>query len=395
MSSESLAFPSADRGVARPDGSEATGVFEGLKVLLAHDWILSWAGSERVVEQIVAVLPQAHVVTAIADLTVVRAHLPRTRVRQLWLGKVPGARSWYQWLLPIEAAAFALLPTATYDLVISSAHALAKAVHAGGRGIHLCYCHSPPRYLWDQYSIYYRFNSFARRTALRLMRGPLQIIDQAAARGVTHFVANSRFVARRIGQAYGRDARVVYPPVSPKAAGTRPLASHRGEFILYLGRLVAYKRVDLVVRAATHLGLRAVIAGEGPELRRLKTLAGPTVEFVGAVSEAAAAGLLETCAALVFCGEEDFGIALVEANAHGAPVVALRAGAVEETLVEGQTAIFFDVPTLESVCDAIRRALARSWDEADLRANAKRFGPERFRQEFTHLLAEVLEGAKW
>ena len=172
---------------------------------------------------------------------------------------------------------------------------------------------------------------------------------------------------------------MIYPPAEAKGPHRAGPESQRDEFLLYLGRLVPYKRVDLLVRVASRFGMPTVIAGDGPELDRLKAMAGPTVHFLGYVADDEAAGLLERCAAFVFCAEEDFGIAPVEANAHGAPVVALRAGGVIESMREGATAVFFDEPTENSLAEAIRRALGRSWDPQVLRANAARFSPERFR----------------
>ena len=276
--------------------------------------------------------------------------------------------------------AFATLATRDYDLVISSSHALAKMVGRGARGVHLSYCYSPPRYLWDLHDVYMAQADWKRRAAMTVGRGFLQALDKASARRVTHFVGISRCVADRISRVYGRTARVIYPPVEAKAGNGRASSGNREGFLLYLGRLVPYKRVDLIVRAATRHGIRTVIAGDGPERARLKALAGRNVEFVGAVTEAQAGDLLDRCAAFLFCAEDDFGIAPLEANAHGAPVVALRAGATLETMRDGETAILFDDPTDEALAAAVKRALQHPWDESILRSNAARFGPERFRE---------------
>jgi len=370
-------------------------VFRNLKVLVAHEWILSWAGSEQVVREILGVLPHADLVAAFVDREIAAAELPRVGVKELWTGRLPGAHRHYQWLLPLEAAAFAAFPTSEYDLVISSSHAFAKAVRPGKRGIHVCYCHTPPRYLWDEYGTYSRRATLLRQMMLRVGRGTLQAIDRFTARRVSHFLTNSDFVARRISRCYGRTARVVYPPVAPKTAAQPHASRARSNFLLYFGRLVPYKRVHLVVAAANRLQMPTVIAGDGPELSRLKAMAGPTVEIVGRVTDAEAAELLDTCAALVFCATEDFGIVPLEANAHGAPVVALRAGGVVDTLSEGQTATFFDEPTVDSLCSAIQRTLARSWDDQVLRANAQRFNAARFREGFGAALLDALHGMHW
>ena len=182
----------------------------------------------------------------------------------------------------------------------------------------------------------------------------------------------------------------MYPPVSPKAIiGPR---GPREDFLLYLGRLVPYKRVDLAILAAEKLGLRLVVAGVGPDLTRLTKMGSRRTQFVGEVSDREAGELLSTAAAFVFCAEEDFGIAPVEANAHGAPVIALRAGGIMETMRDGETAVLFNKPTVEAVCDAIKEALNRSWDENALRSNADRFSPEKFRRGLTESVNRVLTG---
>lgn len=358
------------------------------RVLIVHEWLYTWAGAERVLEQIVALYPDADVLASVVTPAMRETNPIAARATESWLGRIPGARSKHRWFLPLQALAFATADTRRYDLVLSSSHAFAKAVRAAPQAKHLCYCHSPPRYLWDMQSTYMNRMSAVERSALAVMAPVLRAVDRQAARGVDQFIANSQYVARRIARVYGRDARVIHPPVAIKAgAGT---AGPREDFLLSLGRLVPYKRVDLAIRTANQSGMRLVIAGDGPERRSLEALAGPTCEFVGSVSEAEAARLLSTCSAFVFCAEEDFGIAPLEANAHGAPVVALRRGGVTETIPDGIAGTFYDEETPEAVAAAVRRCLERSWDEKALRANAARFAPERFRQELAAAADELL-----
>ena len=346
-------------------------------------------------KHIVQALPRAEVASAVVDREVAQAHLPHVHVRELWLGKIPGVRSAYQWLLPLEAAAFGTLDTSDYDLVVSSSHALAKMVSPGRLGIHVCYCYSPPRYLWDLHATYMATARWQRRLAMGVGRRAMQAIDRHSASRVTHFLCLSQYVADRIRRVYGRRALVIYPPVAEKGLGVSTVDRRRGEFLLYLGRLVPYKRVDLVVQAASLHSVRTVIAGDGPERRRLESMAGNNVEFLGRVSEKEAGELLDTCAAFLFCAEEDFGIAPLEANAHGAPVVAYRGGAILETMVEGVTAEFFSSPTPDALASAVRRALRRPWDRTLLRSNAKRFSSDRFRQEFIQAVESALVGERW
>lgn len=366
-----------------------------LRVLIVHDWIMSWAGSERVLEQMCHVLPHADVVVGVMDARMRRFNPLCERARESWLARLPGARRHYQWLLPMEALAFRTLDTSEYDLVISSSHAFAKSVRPGRRGLHLCYCHSPPRYLWDLHDTYMARANRPRRAAMALGRAMLRALDRWSSRQVTHFVCNSRHVATQVRRIYGRGATIVPPPVEAKPSFGADRSRRRGDFVLYLGRLVPYKGVDVIVAAADVHGVRTVIAGDGPERERLQALAGERVQFLGAVSDIEAGRLLNECAAFVFCAEEDFGIAPVEANAHGAPVVAYDGGGVRETMIDGVTAELFHEITPEALAAAVLRTLARSWDENSLRANAARFGAERFRRSFAEVATAALAGERW
>ena len=375
------AAPSVDR-------QDPGAPFAGLRVLIVHDWIVGWAGAERCVEQLLHVFPQADLVVGLMGESM-RDHNEVTRhARETWLGRIPAARRRHRWFLPVEALAFASLDTRGYDLIISSSHAFAKSVRTPSGALHVSYCHSPPRYLWDLRSMYERDATRLQRLALRLGTGPLRALDRRSARGVDHFVSNSRYVGDRIGRCYGREATVIYPPVEPKPV--EGALGPRDDYLLYLGRLVPYKRVDLAIQAAEQAGARLLIAGEGPDRRRLERLAGRQVEFLGSVSDAQAGRLLEECRAFIFPGEEDFGIAPVEANAHGAPVIGYAAGGVLETMIPGVTAELFDRQRVADVAAAIERTRAHHWDESALRANARRFSAERYRRQMADFVKDRL-----
>ena len=362
-----------------------------LRVLIAHDWIISWAGSERCVEQMFQLFPQADLVVGLLTPSLRTYNEVTRRATETWLSRVPFARRHHRWFLPLEALAFASLDTSAYDLVVSSSHAFSKMVRVDAPARHICYCHSPPRYLWDLHQVYLRRSGMLKRLGLLALGGPLRWADHRAGMRVDRFVANSHFVRERIRRNYGRDAHVLYPPVARKPVQGGRCA--REDFVLSLGRLVEYKRIDLAIAAANRLGVRLVVAGDGPERRALEKLAGPTVEIVGSVSEPQAGRLLSTCAAFVFCGEEDFGIAPIEANAHGAPVVAYRAGGLAETMREGVTAEFFEEQTPEAAAQALRRALNRGWKEPLLIENAQRFAPAAFRAGLAEVTNSVLDQA--
>lgn len=357
-----------------------------LRILIVHEWLYTRAGAERCLEQLLEIVPHAHLLAGIVTPAMRRSYAPAARAMESWVGRLPGARTHHRWFLPAHALAFRGFDTTPYDLVISLSHAFEKTIRARPGAQHLCYCFSPPRYLYDLRDAYAGRGSTPQRLALSLARAPLRAIDRAGAAGVHRFVSISRTVADRVRRAYGRESDVVYPPVAVKASVAR---GPREDFLLSLGRLVPYKRTDLAILAANRLGARLVVAGDGPELARLRAMAGPTVEFTGEVSEERAARLLSTCAAFVFCGEEDFGIAPLEANAHGAPVVAYGKGGLAETMQDGVTGVMFHEQSVDAVVTAIERCRAHRWDEETLRANANRFSPDRFRQDMTKILTEI------
>lgn len=367
-----------------PPRTSAVRDLAGLRVLVVHQWLYTRAGAERVLEHLLEVVPQADVLAGIVAPHFRATNDTFARTRESWVGRLPGARRHHRWFLPAHALAFAMHDTRGYDLIISVSHAFEKAIQARPGAVHVSYCLSPPRYLWDLSAEHARYATMPQRIALAAARAPLRMLDRACARGVHHFVSLSHHVAARVRRVYGRDSAVVYPPVASKAAIPR---ARREPFLLTIGRLVPYKRVDLAIRAAELLGMRLVVAGAGPEMARLKRIAGPHTEFVGEIPEQDAARLLSTCAAFVFCAEEDFGIAPLEANAHGAPVIAYGAGAALETIVEGETGVFFTEPSSDAVAQAARRCLERSWDEDVLRSNARRFSPDAFRDGMREQLA--------
>jgi glycosyltransferase involved in cell wall biosynthesis len=354
---------------------------------VVHEWLLNWAGAERQLGEIMRVVPQADLIAGVVSPRLRAEHEAIRKAKETWLARIPGAHTRHRQLIPLQYAAFRWIDTRGYDLVISSSAGFGKAVRAAQGRPHVCYCYSPPRYLWDMAGTYEAHEGRLVSAALRLGKWPLRALDRLSASGVTQFAGISRFVAQRVKRAYGRDATVIYPAVERKPATPKP----RENFLLVLGRLVAYKRVDVAIDAAQRLGIPLVIAGEGPERTRLEGRAARGgVTFVGQVTESEAGDLMERCRAFVFCAEEDFGIAPIEANAHGAPVVGLARGALTETMTS-DTAEFFELPDAMMVAAAIERTLSRRWDDGLLRANADRFGAERFRREFGEVLSAALQ----
>jgi glycosyltransferase involved in cell wall biosynthesis len=289
--------------------------------------------------------------------------------------------------------AFARLDLRGYDVVISSSSAFAKNVRPAPGALHVCYCHSPMRFAWN-------YRDYARRERLGRAAGALlwpvvrsvRLWDAAGTRRVDHLIANSRAVAERIARFYGREATVIHPPVD--TAAIAPTSGDPDDFYLLLTRLVPYKRLDVVVEAFTRLGLPLRVAGEGRDRAALERLAGPNVTFLGRVSDEEKARLYQRCRATLFPAEDDFGIAQVEAQAAGRPVIAYRAGGALETVVEGVTGVFFDQQTPEAVIGAVRRLAARRFDPAAIVAHARSFDAAVFRRKMGDFVASKVEGLK-
>lgn len=369
-----------------------------MKTAVVHEWLTVWAGSENVLAEILALYPDADLY-CVADFLpdADRARLGARRIRTSFVQHLPLARERYRSYLPLMPLAVEQFDLSAYDLVISSAHAVAKGVLTGPDQVHVSYVHSPMRYAWDLQHQYLRESGLERGVrgwAARWMLHRLRLWDARTANGVDRFVANSRFIARRIRKAYGRDAEVVYPPVAVNAFV--PVAD-KDDYYVAASRMVPYKRLDLVVAAFAHLpDRRLVVAGDGPERRRLEAMATANVRFVGHQDRAGLGALLGRARALIFPAEEDFGILPVEAQACGTPVIAYARGGALESLrgedCEAPTALYFgeqSVPSVLAAVAAFERDPAR-FRPAACRSNAERFGIERFRCELRAVIDAAL-----
>lgn len=354
------------------------------RVALVHDWLVGWGGSESVLLSFSRLFPDAPIYTFVWDPdATVRERFGGRDIRPAIPNSVPGRGKTYRALLPFMPRAFARFDLDDFDLVVSSSHAFSKAVRRRKGAQHLCYCHTPPRYLWDLRDVY--LPSWRGRLTRPLVRR-LRRLDQEASRGVDTFVANSDTVAERIGRTYGRRARVVHPPVDVE----RFHGSHgRGDYFVAGGRLVGYKRVDLAVHVANRLGIPLKVFGRGSEERRLRRIAGATVEFLGWVTDDELPGLFGGARALLFPGEEDFGILPVEAQAAGTPVVALGTGGALETVIDGRTGVLYDDDSIEGLTHAMSRFQERDWDPEECRHNSMRFTREIFEEEVLRELSSL------
>lgn len=368
-----------------PTGATAPFTPAPRRVAIVHDWLVTYAGAERVLEQLLALFPQADVFTMIDTLPAgQRGFLAGARVRTSFLDRLPLLRRRHRALLPLMPLAVEQLDVSGYDLVLSSSHAVAKGVITGPHQLHVCYCHSPIRYAWDLQHEYLREAGLtgAKAWAARWLLHRMRLWDARTANGVDVFVANSHFIAGRIRKTYRRRATVIHPPVDTERFTP---GGERDDFYLAASRFVPYKRLGTIVEAFGRMpDRRLVVIGDGPEYQRVRRLAGPNVALLGHQPWEVLRSHMRRARAFVFAAEEDFGIAPVEAQACGTPVIAYRGGGVLDSVVEGETGCFFDERTPDGIAEAVQRfERDRSrYDPVRIRAHAERFSAERFRARF-------------
>ena len=340
-------------------------------------------GGESVLEGILDLVPDAEVFTLFHFPGKVSHRIESRKIHTSSLQNIASKVRDYRILLNSFPRAIREFDLSGFDLVISSSHCVAKGVRAP-EGRHVCYCHTPMRYMWDRFDDYFPWRRPLLRAAASMFRARLQEWDVRTAAGVTQFIANSNFVRDRVRKYYDRDAIVVHPFVND-AFLKAPIRDEREDFDLIISALAPYKRLDLPIAT----GRRLVIIGDGPMRQRLERQAGPNVTFLGSVTTAVILDYLSRARTLILPGVEDFGITPLEAMAAGTPVVAFRAGGALDTVIEGRTGIFFDEPVVNSIRDALDRAAASSWDRQQIRQHAASFSRARFEQQMKDVLRQV------
>jgi glycosyltransferase involved in cell wall biosynthesis len=364
------------------------------RVAIVHDWLTGMRGGEKVLEVICELYPGAPIYTLVHVPGSVSSGLEARRIRTSVLQWLPSAGRHYRQYLPIFPVIVEWLDLDGYDLVISSSHCAVKSVVSPGRAVHVCYCHSPMRYAWDQFEAYFGADQVGamRNRVLRPVLARLARWDRATAGRVDRYVANSRYVATRINRYYNRGSIVVYPPVD--TAFYRPADHHRtpDSSFLVVSALVPYKKVDVAIEACRRIGAPLRVIGSGPELARLQRMAGPDVEFLGWRPDEEVREYCQRASAVLLPGVEDFGMVPVEAQACGRPVVALGAGGALETVVDGETGVLADAATAEAFAAALTRVRAIRFDPQTIRAHALRFSRERFKQDFANAVEEAVAG---
>jgi glycosyltransferase involved in cell wall biosynthesis len=360
-----------------------------LRVALVHDWLTGMRGGEKVLESIASLFPDAPIYTLFHFPGSVSKALESHPIHTSFLQKAPGIRRGYRRYLPLFPVAIEELDLTGYDLVVSSSHCVAKGVIPSPDAFHLCYCHTPMRYAWDQEHAYFprRQGTLARMRSLALTG--LRAWDVSSAARVNLFVANSSFVGRRVRSYYGREAEVLHPPVDVEYF--TPGAAQDEGYCLMVSALAPYKRVELAIAACDRLGIELRIVGGGPERARLEELAGPKTRFLGNVEPDQLRDLYRGARLFLQPGVEDFGIACVEALACGAPVVAVAKGGVLDIVDEGRHGMLYpDWGGPSDLAETIDKALGMHFNQLDLRSRAESFAEDRFTARLRTLLSSRL-----
>jgi len=359
--------PDESGALLRPaaDKPRSPKYWQDLRIAIVHHWFISRAGGERVVDTIASLFPDADLFTLFLDQQRLSPALQKRKIITSFLDRSRVARRAHRHFLPFYPLAVEMLDLSGYDLIITSDSGPMKGVLTDPHSTHICYCHSPMRYLWDGYSAYFRSMPRLTRTLFGLAAHYVRNWDYAAAQRVDHFIANSNYVAGRIRKYYRRDSTVIHPPIDTSESF---LARKHEDYYLAVGRLVPYKRTDISIDACMKLGRRLVIAGDGPEMNRLKKRARKNVEFLGEVDDCQLRNLYAQCRALLFAADEDFGMVPLEVQSYGRPVIAFGKGGSLETVIGAYspihmekfygnpaiTGVFFGEQTAASLAEAIR-----------------------------------------
>ena len=365
-----------------------------MKVALVHDYLNQMGGAERVVMAFHQIFPDAPIYTSIYDPQRVDPAFQEMDIRTSFMQKFPLVTRHHQPYLPFYPFAMESLDLRDYELVLSSSSAFGKGVITGPRTMHICYCHTPMRWCWNyrEYVEREQLGGMARLVLPLLISG-LRVWDQVSAMRVDHFIANSPVVAERIQKYYRRDAVVIPPPVEVSRFSFDPDIEVE-DYFLIISRLIPYKRIDLAIEACNRLRLPLVIIGDGRDLERLKRLAGPTIRFLGRLSDQEVLHYYARCRALLFPGEEDFGITPLEAQACGRPVIAYGSGGALASVVEGITGVFFYEQTVDSLATALASFDERRYVPQTIRSHALEFDMPRFHRRILQFIEAKMNERK-
>jgi glycosyltransferase involved in cell wall biosynthesis len=359
-----------------------------MKTAVVHDYFTQMGGAEKVAEELCKMFPDASLVTLVAFQSMLPDSLKHVPLQTSWMQSLPGMEKYYRLFFMLYPYAATSIDLSEYDLVVSSSSSYAKGIRAGSNTMHVCYCHTPTRWVWsfDSYSQREAMNPAVKACAAKMIEF-LRGLDSNAAQQPDHFIANSQATAKRIQQVYGRAAEIIHPPINIDRFTPNTHESHG--YYLVLSRLVSYKRIDLAIEACSRMNRKLLIVGDGPHKKALMEKAAPCVTFCGRLSDAVVDELIISSRALIFPGEEDFGMTPLELAASGRPTIAYRAGGAMETVIDGVTGTFFDEQTVEDVMSAIERFEAQSFSPEVLRRHAEKFSVGVFREKMANFLARV------
>lgn len=358
-----------------------------MKVAIVHYWLVGMRGGEKVLEQLCLMYPDADIYTHVHDQGAISEILKRHNIRTTFINRLPFAKKKYQTYLPLMPMALEQLDLRGYDLVISSESGPAKGVITDPGSLHVCYCHSPMRYIWDMYQDYSQMTGFFKRLLMKPMIHYLRVWDVTAASRVDLFIANSSFIAKRIKKFYRRESSVIFPPV---AIEDFKLSDTIDDYYLMVGQLVDYKRTDLAVRAFNKIGKRLVVIGGGDQLKKLKKLAMSNVQVLGYQDFSTIQKYYSRCRALIFPGLEDFGMVPIEAMASGRPVIAYGKGGALDYVKPGKTGVLFYEQSVKSIIRAVENFEEEgvSYTPKEIQAFASKFSEQNFREKITAKLSE-------
>ena len=352
-----------------------------MKIAIVHDWLTGMRGGEKVLETLCEIYPDADIYTLIHIKGSVSEEIEKHKIFTSFLQNMPLVKKKYRYYLPLMPKAIEKFELNEYDLIISSSHCVAKGIFPRKDALHICYCHTPMRYIWDMYDEYFskgKANIFVRGV-MGFLKPFLRKWDVESSKRVNYFIANSKNIADKIKKYYKKDAEVIYPPVDTEKF--TPTNEIQEDFYLVVSAFAPYKRVDLAIKAFNILGYPLKVIGTGQEEKKLKRIAKQNIEFLGWQNEDSIRRYYSKCKALIFPGEEDFGIVPVEAMSCGKPVIAYGKGGALETVIDGITGVFFYEQTTDSLIEAIKKFEGIKWDSIEIRSHSLKFDKNIFKKK--------------
>ncbi len=349
-----------------------------MRIALVHDYLVQNGGAERVLECFTELFPDAPIYTLVYNKKLMHGVFEDKKIKTSFIQKIPFAKNYHRLFPQLMPMGIEQFDFSDYDIVLSDSSSYAKGVITGPETLHVCYMHTPMRYAWDdcqKYTHDFSFPSLIKKT-IPLAMNYIRVWDRVSAERIDCLIANSNFVAKRIKKYYKKGSLVIHPPVN---IDKFYIAEKPKDYFLIVGRLLAYKRVDIAIQAFNELGLKLKIIGRGPEMKRLKKMAGPNIEFLGRVPDEELAHYYAECRAFVFPQEEDFGIVAIEAMASGRPLIAFRGGDIPEHMEEGRMGIFFDRQNYQDIVEAVEKFNELRFDPAYIRERVKKFDKEIFK----------------